>query len=85
MKRAVKPVREKRNERYDADVLRSAEQNHMWINAFSTIRPTDDLKRQIGEYVLGLLGEPESTILSSYCDGTELLRQRCLVVRFNKS
>ena len=58
----------------------------MWISAFSCIRPTDKLKREIGEWVLSQLASKEATILSD-SDGTlmEDLKQRCLIARFNKS
>ncbi len=37
------------------DILRSLDENHMWINAFSCLNPSDDMKRQIGEWVLDKL------------------------------
>lgn len=73
--------------RYQRDVLQSAEDNHMWINAFACINPSDDLKRQIGEWVLSKLASRDSTILCDYDDNEILsaLKQRELILRFNKS
>lgn len=73
--------------RYQRDVLRSADENHMWISAFACINPTDDLKQKIGEWVLDKLASRDSTILCDY-DNSEILsklRQRELILRFNKS
>lgn len=73
---------------YEADVLSSARDNHMWLNAFSCVRPTEETKIAIGEWVLRLLNDQECTLLSSLCrEGGILsgLNQRELVVRFNKS
>jgi len=73
--------------RYEADVLRSARDNHMWINAFACIRPSDDLKKSIGEYVLAKLADGESTIQADY-DNFKVLRdlkQPEVIIRFNKS
>lgn len=38
--------------------------NHMWINAMSCIRPTDELKMQIGEQVLRWLDQKENLLPS---------------------
>jgi hypothetical protein len=34
------------------ELIEKLENNHMWINAFSAISPTDELKIAIGEWVL---------------------------------
>ena len=73
--------------RYEEDVLRSARENHMWVNAFATIRPSDELKRTIGAWVLEKLSDPGSTIQADY-DDSEILRelnQPEVVLRFNRS
>lgn len=36
--------------------------NTMWLNAFSCIRPTDEIKMQIGEQVLRWLDERDNLI-----------------------
>ena len=36
--------------------------NTMWLNAFACIRPTDELKMQIGDQVLRWLAEKENLI-----------------------
>lgn len=43
------------NEDWAESALEQARDNHMWVNAFSTIRPTNELKMQIGGWVLELL------------------------------
>lgn len=72
--------------RYQKDVLQSAEENHIWINAMMCIRPTDEMKRNIGEQILQMLNNRENLILSNF-DGTtfEELKQKELIIRINKS
>lgn len=41
--------------------------NHMWLNAFSCVRPTDELKMQIGEQILAWLDE-KGNLLPSGAD-----------------
>lgn len=36
-------------------LIEQLENNHMWINAFSAIHPTDELKIAIGDWVLNEL------------------------------
>jgi hypothetical protein len=43
----------------DAEIATRVQDNHMWINAFAAINPTDDLKRDIGEWVLTKLEETD--------------------------
>ncbi|NLF72375.1 MAG: hypothetical protein GX575_25345 [Candidatus Anammoximicrobium sp.] len=86
MKRKTKETRT-RLTRYEADVMRSVKTNHIWLNAFACIRPSDEFVLMVGRYVLGLLNEPENLILSD-CDESEVLRalkMKELVVRINKS
>ena len=73
--------------RYQRDVLKSAQQNHMWINAFSCVRPTDELKMQIGAWVLSQLADPEACIQADFddCPSLKDLRMPELILRFNKS
>lgn len=60
------------------DVLvETLKDNHMWINAFSALNPTDDLKIAIGEWVLS---ELNSTKL-----GDSFGISPCAVLRVNKS
>lgn len=72
--------------RYEKDVLQSAKENHIWINAMMCIRPTDERKRDIGEQILQMLNDRNNLILSDF-DGTtfEELKQKELIVRINKS
>ena len=72
--------------RYHKDVLESVKANHIWINAMMCIRPTDEMKRDIGDQILEMLNNENSLILSDF-DGTtfEELKQKELVIRINKS
>jgi hypothetical protein len=40
-------------------LVEQLEGNHMWLNAFSCIRPTDELKIAIGEWVLDMLNDTD--------------------------
>lgn len=78
---------------YEKDVLRSAEDNHIWLNGFACIRPTSELCEQIGRLVLEKLDQQDATIVSSLNRDGALLHDmdetlpaaRELVMRFNKS
>lgn len=72
----------KETRRYRTDVLRSAEENHIWLNAFGCIRPTDEFKLQLADVILRMLADPESLI---EMEPIGTLRQKCLVLRINKS
>ena len=34
------------------DIVQDADDHHIWINAMHCIRPTDDIKKEIGEMVI---------------------------------
>ena len=71
---------------YNASVLRSARENHIWLNAFSCIHPTDEWKIQLADAILAKLDNPDETILCNHGGGPlEDLGMRELIVRFNKS
>lgn len=77
---------EQRLTRYERDVLRSAAKNHMWISAFATIRPSDELKQQIGEWVLSRIRDPEYTIQADFDDGPLAnFDMPEVILRFNSS
>ncbi len=50
---------------YAVMAYQKANENHLWINAFHCINPSDDLKIEIGEWVLRKLKEKENLIPSS--------------------
>lgn len=60
--------------------------NHVWLNAMSCIRPTDELKMQIGEQVLRWLDEKDN-LLPSRADHESDLAQLTpvLYLSINKS
>ena len=58
-------------------VLDAAKNNHIWIDSFSLIRPTDETLKNIGTAVIDMLRKPENLLplyLGSSLDGeiTEL-------------
>ena len=74
------------------DILRSLDENHMWINAFSCLNPSDDMKRQIGEWVLDKLASKEKTLPAMDLDAadsdpidTMQILTGHVYLRFNKS
>ncbi len=56
------------------EIAASATANHMWLNAMSCIRPTDELKMQIGEQVLHWLSE-KGNLLPSGADHESKMAQ----------
>lgn len=44
------------------DVLKQAQENHIWVNAFQTINPSDEILRQIGASVMRMLKDKQCTI-----------------------
>lgn len=58
-----KPV-EDLSDKQCREIAGMASTNHMWLNAMSCIRPTDELKMQIGEQVLHWLSQNENLIPS---------------------
>lgn len=75
---------------YERGVLDSARKNHIWLNAFQCIRPTDEFKRQVGETILDMLDCRENLICDWQDSESEPLRAIGrltpeLIVRINKS
>jgi hypothetical protein len=73
---------------YEREVLQSAENNHLWLNAFACVRPTEAFCAEVGREILRMLADDGNTILSSTCRPggiLEGLNQRVLVLRVNKS
>jgi hypothetical protein len=78
------PTKAAQQRQYRKDVLAGAEANHIWLNAFSCIRPTDELLMALGRQVLAYLENPGAThqSLSGYLLD---LPMREVVIRVNKS
>lgn len=72
-------------------VFDQADSNHLWLNAFECIRPTDELKMKIGEWVLRKLNNKENLIPSdAITSDSEVSRELAeltpmLYLRINKS
>ena len=58
------------NKELQKSVLKAVGDNHIWINAFDTIRPTPELERQIGRQVLQMLADKRN-LLPKYLDGSQ--------------
>jgi hypothetical protein len=77
-----KLTNENPSKQWRRDVLRTARENHIWLNAFACVRPTEQFCAEVGRAVLEKLNEPTATIPSEFrLVGTE----RELIVRINKS
>lgn len=44
------------------DVMEKLDENHIWLNAFSCVNPTDELAKDIGHAVLHMLNNPDCVI-----------------------
>lgn len=76
----------RKNLRYERDVLASAGDNHIWLNAFACVRPTPEFLQSVGAQVLRMLASDDNTILCDHDGGIlEDLKQRELILRVNKS
>lgn len=51
---------------HDKMVVDAVHDNHMWINAFFLINPTDELKMSIGEFVIDGLKNRDALLPSFY-------------------
>ncbi len=51
-------------------VLRAAQDNHIWVNAFTLIRPTKETYEGIGKAVVEML-TPKENLLPSYHGGKD--------------
>ena len=81
-------LQKKSDRAYRKDVLGMAGSNHIWLNAFSCIRPTDEFKLDLADSILAMLRQDENTILTSISRpgyAFEEVGQRELVLRINKS
>jgi arginyl-tRNA synthetase len=81
-------LQKKSSRQYWVDVRRTSQSNHIWLNAFSCIRPTDEFKLQLADSILRMLQQEENTIKSKHARPGyifEDLDQRELVIRINKS
>jgi alkyl hydroperoxide reductase subunit AhpC len=70
-------------------ILNSVDSNHIWINAMSLVRPTDEILRDIGASVVRMLKAREN-LLPAYWPGdgdiTELQKlSPTLYLRINAS
>lgn len=73
------------SERYEQDVIKSAEQNHIWLNAFQCLNPSDEFKIKLADAILGMLDKPSRRIHSDFDDPELCKLHEELIVRINKS
>lgn len=75
---------------YERQVIESAEKNHIWLNAFACIRPSDEFLIGIGRQVLDMLEQKENLIYPHQDSEIEAMRSIGkltpeLILRVNKS
>ena len=76
---------------YQKDVLRAAQENHIWINAFTLIGPSEATLADIGRSIVRMLKNEEDTIQGelhrpgAILAGIDGPSSRVLVVRVNQS
>lgn len=70
------------NENWNEDVVRSAEDNHIWLNAFLCVSPSDEFLLDVGRMVVNMLKDRHNLIVPR----VRLIESsRELVVRINQS
>ena len=75
---------------YDRDVLRTAKENHIWLNAFACVRPTTEFRLQLADQILAMLNDKSNLIYDHQDSDDENWRALGkltpeLIVRINKS
>lgn len=75
---------------YERDVLRSARENHIWLNALGCVRPSKELKLLLADQILAMLNSKDYVIHDYQDNENENLRELGrltpeLIVRINKS
>lgn len=81
-------LQKKSDRAYRKDVIRTAKSNHIWLNGFSCIRPTDEFKLDLANSILAMLQQDENTILTNMSRPGyvfETVGQRELILSINKS
>lgn len=77
------------NEEYKELVFQKSEENHIWVNAFSCINPSDDFLISLGQMVIDRLNEKDNLIPASYVTDPKMKRlaelSPQLILRINKS
>lgn len=71
-------------EGYTEDVLRAVGENHLWLNAFSCIRPTEKFAAEVGFQVIRMLKERDR-LINVRCPLLEGGREQELILRINQS
>ena len=77
-------------ESYECQVLKSANSNHIWINAINCINPTPEFLQSIGSSVVRMLNCKENLVIPFQDIENESIRaigrlSPELIVRINKS
>ena len=71
--------------RYAKDVLKSAEENHIWVSAIACVNPSDAFLLSLGREVLNKILDRNNQIDSNF-DGTPMEGlQKETIIRFNAS
>lgn len=77
------------NEEYKDLVFQKSEENHIWINAFSCINPSDEFLANLGRMVLEKLNNKEN-LIPAKCITSPAMKKLAelspqLILRINKS
>ena len=77
-------------QKYQKMVYEKAKKNHIWINAFDCIHPSDELKKHVGEVVLHMLNCRETIPSDGITSANETVRELAvltpiLYISVNKS
>ena len=75
---------------FDKDILVSAKENHIWLNAFECIKPTVDFRLQLADTILRWLDDEHYFIYDHQDSKNKTLRDLGrltpqIVIRINKS
>jgi len=78
-------------EEWQEKVIQSVDENHIWLNAFSCIRPTDKFCADLGRQIISMLNNKENLLPSDgITSDNETIRDLSMMtmqlyVRINKS
>lgn len=71
-----------KNGEWESDVVKAARENHMWLNAFRCVRPTEEFCAEVGRSIIEMLNDPENLIRPEVA---LIDSEREMVIRINKS
>ena len=57
------------------EIIKAVENNHLWINAFMLVNPSDELKKTIGSWVINSLRNKENLLPMLLSDDNEKITE----------